>query len=254
VRKLAILLTAALLLFPALPANAEVVRLDSGVTVYTEQDALRLAREMSPGCPATEGETSPEATPEAVAAWVYDLTRVGVPEDFFAGLEVGLAPLESLGKDGDGAVTGRAEAGGKRFVVAACPVRRIETPVGTLILHAPGLWENTFLHELGHLVADVFLGARGYDWTGASEKGREYLKLRGYPGDKPLDARGQAALPWEERASEWFAEDFRVWAWEKVKGALTESRCAGPLMPVVREFFDRLFGVDRASEPGIQGD
>ncbi|MDQ0286868.1 hypothetical protein J2Z49_001985 [Desulfofundulus luciae] len=46
------------------------------------------------------------------------------------------------------------------------------------------------------------------------EKGRKYLRLRGYPQDRPLDGPSQAALPWDQRASEWFAEDFAWWATE----------------------------------------
>ena len=84
----------------------------------------------------------------------------------------------------------------------------------TNIIALAGLWWDTqrnFLHELGHLVANETLGVSGYSWQGANEKGREYLKLRGYP-DKPLGEYTQAELPWGDRAAEWFAEDFMYWA------------------------------------------
>lgn len=75
----------------------------------------------------------------------------------------------------------------------------------------PDLLRN-FRHEVGHLAALHVLDAPGEDWSGANKLGQMYLKLRNYPSHLPLDYQIQLELAWEDRAAEWFAEDFAWWA------------------------------------------
>lgn len=99
-------------------------------------------------------------------------------------------------------------------------------------------------HEVGHLIADRLLGTDGYDWTRANEKAREYLRLRGYPDGRSMDAWGQLALPWTDRAAEWFAEDFEWWAAPRPEDYFWFGTGPAPPEEVsgLRQFFDGLFG------------
>lgn len=104
-----------------------------------------------------------------------DLTRLGVPVGALAGLKVYALPACSLRFPGGSLGAVGASYGGENSVLMA------------------GLcWdmERVLVHELGHYLSERYLGVRGYDWIGASGKGREYLRLRGYSAERPLDLWG----------------------------------------------------------------
>jgi len=76
--------------------------------------------------------------------------------------------------------------------------------------------EVTLYHELGHVIYNKYLEAYGHDWENSNELGQKYLELRGYTITK-LDELSQSNLAWEERASEWFAEDVKQFLVERIK-------------------------------------
>lgn len=82
------------------------------------------------------------------------------------------------------------------------------------IVLSMGASENTLFHELGHVIEGKKLNVRGYNWTYANEIGQPYIKLKKH--DKELTDEAQLKLPWEERLSEWFAEDVKHFIQEHV--------------------------------------
>lgn len=79
---------------------------------------------------------------------------------------------------------------------------------------ATGSGENTLYHELGHVVEGRKLGVYGYDWTNANEIGQQYIKAKEYTQE--LTNEDQLKLSWEERLSEWFAEDVKHFIQEHI--------------------------------------
>lgn len=235
----------ALIFLWAVPAGAAILQVD-GVDdcwVYSWQDAVDRAwhrihphkalypaengawvleerRRWADGAPPGK-----ENAGEAMIQEIYWLLERGVPESVFQGLKIYVLPCWSMEFDGFEAV-GLARWDAKEVYVAGHYCRR----------------RNAFLHEIGHVVQYTLLGVPDYGWTAANEKGREYLRMRGY--DKPLRHRCQERLPWGERASELFAEDFKWWA-----GKVSHHPfiAADPPDLKVMFFFDRLFA-DLVSE------
>ena len=213
-RVLIFLIFAFFLAFPP-PSPASVVKsayAPEGV-FYAWSDALGAPGGVGP---AAEARRLPDGTAVESVMWFADaycearfpglpgkldallgeLVKAGLDPELLRGLKVYLLP--AYGLDIRGCV------GASGFQLS-----------GTTGLALAGLWwdaEKNFLHELGHLLSDRVLDTRGYSWTFANEKGREYLKIREYPTKNPTDGLSQAGLPWEGRAAEWFAEDFAYWA------------------------------------------
>jgi membrane carboxypeptidase/penicillin-binding protein len=52
------------------------------------------------------------------------------------------------------------------------------------------------------------------DWTKANTMGQKYIQLKQY--SQELNSTFQRELPWNERLSEWFAEDIRQIMLEKI--------------------------------------
>lgn len=99
---------------------------------------------------------------------------------------------------------------------------------------------GTFTHEIGHVVCCKYLNVPGYDWAETNDMGKEYLKIKNYTVEKGLNQESQDALPWGERASEWFAEDFKWFFCDEY------DHKAGPTpTPEVAEYFYRLFPSQR---------
>ncbi|WP_027719205.1 hypothetical protein [Desulfovirgula thermocuniculi] len=244
-----------LLAAPSLPAGAEIFKSATGATFYVWSDALVWA----------EGRADPWVTvvrlPDGsystvpVERWAEDATceawrpelakrlemllvrliEAGLDPAYFRGLRIYLLPAYSLRLPGTFSVTGEVVVG-------------VYWPgEGTIALAGLGGTpepEQAFLHELGHYLAERVLGAPGYGWNRVNALGREYLVLRGYPGDRALDTWSQARLAWKDRAAEWFAEDFAYWAAGKAeKWGLRDNYCAacGPPDEKVLEWLDGLF-------------
>ncbi|MBE0467392.1 MAG: pilus assembly protein [Candidatus Desulforudis sp.] len=99
-------------------------------------------------------------------------------------------------------------------------------------------------HEVGHVIARRMLNAPGEDWAEANKQGRKYLELRRYPSHLPLDYQSQIDLAWEDRAAEWFAEDFAWWATpvDDREGFEYLASAKDPnTAPGLENYFDRLF-------------
>ncbi|NHM25932.1 hypothetical protein G7K71_02685 [Desulfofundulus sp. TPOSR] len=254
----ALLLAAAVMLTPVGRGEASVVKSVYGPTIYTWSDALAGAGDITPDTAVVRlpdgslttvpaGTWTPDGDAEAwspglagrLDALLGALVGAGLDPETLRGLEVYALPAYTL------ALLGQERDPESPRVVAG--VYR----EGAVVL--AGLWINaadqTFLHELGHHLADRVLGTAGYWWPGGTgEKAalrREYLALRGYPQDRPLNGVSQAALPWGERAGEWFAEDFAYWAAWRVTGIRpdADSYLASPGPPDERvlAWFDRVF-------------
>lgn len=101
--------------------------------------------------------------------------------------------------------------------------------------------EYTLLHELGHSLADALFSTLGYDFSGANTLAREYLRIRGYPASWGLSRAAQLKLDWQNRAAEWFAEDFAYWAATKLQ---MDRRVTipGTGKAEVLRWFDRVLG------------
>ncbi|KXG74914.1 hypothetical protein AN618_21390 [Fervidicola ferrireducens] len=97
------------------------------------------------------------------------------------------------------------------------------------------------LHELGHAVCDALLNTEGYDFSHINLLGREYLRLRGYPKNVGLTASAQTKLDWDQRAAEYFAEDFAYWVACKL-GLNRYIHIPGTGSPEVLKWFDRVLG------------
>jgi len=70
--------------------------------------------------------------------------------------------------------------------------------------------------------------------------GEDYLRLKGYPEARSLSGAAQDRLSWEDRAAEWFAEDFRA-LYSPVKYVFDLTHRAGPeVTDEVRAWFARL--------------
>lgn len=168
-------------------------------------DGEAAAKLALPGGRSVEVRTArwaPDALAEAerpglarrLEARLCRLAELGVPREALDGLRVYLLPVWGFREAG---------AGGKPVCSYAGMTHK-----DAIIL--AGLWwdaERIFLHELGHHLAD-----RLPEFRGCEEKFREYLRMRGYPEGRGLDSVSQARLRWDERADEWFAEDFACWA------------------------------------------
>lgn len=69
---------------------------------------------------------------------------------------------------------------------------------------------EVLIHEVGHLVHKRYLNVQGVGcWVYGNDLSKEYLLLKQYP--HCISKFEQFKLPWEERAIEWFAEDFAQW-------------------------------------------
>ncbi len=234
------------LAFPR-PSPASVVKsayAPEGV-IYAWSDALGAPGGVGP---AAEARHLPDGTAVESVMWFADadcearfpglpgkldnllgeLVEAGLDPELLRDLKVYLLPAYNL------KISGCESAGGFHLS-------------GTTSLALAGLWwdaERNFLHELGHLLSDRVLDTRGYSWTFANEKGREYLKVREYPTKNPTDGLSLAELPWGDRAAEWFAEDFAYWA------AVRTGHCSfleryfascDPPGEKLLEWFDRVF-------------
>ena len=105
--------------------------------------------------------------------------------------------------------------------------------------------EDVLYHELGHVIEGCKLGVYGYDWTSVNKFGQQYIKLKSY--DKELTSETQLELPWEERLSEWFAEDVKQFLAEKL-GEESFYRDIGPEKTKdIDKFLEQLI----FTEPGI---
>jgi hypothetical protein len=82
-------------------------------------------------------------------------------------------------------------------------------------------------------------------WTEINAEGKAYLALKNYPGTYRLDAASQAALPWNQRIGEMFAEDIKAYfldqydlIWKNGHNALDNN---------TQQYFDQLL-----SHPDIE--
>lgn len=148
-------------------------------TVACLPDGTCMTTEAKEWATDADCEALAPGLPEKLDALLGELVKAGLDPEFVRGLKVYVLPAYGLDLPGCSEKSvGGLHLGGNSVVVA-------------------GLWwdaEKIFLHELGHLLGDEALSTWGYSWTFANEKGREYLKLRGYP-KKPTDGLSQAELP-----------------------------------------------------------
>jgi len=240
----------ALTLLPAGEALAGVLRsAHAGVTFYTWSDALTVRDKAAYGtglvcfpsgaCVRVEsGRWAADVEAEALApglasdmdALVGRLVALGVGKEALEGLAVYILPAWDVN------ISGEVEGAAGVYIP------------GERALLIAGLWwgsERVFLHEVGHYLAEKVLNVvAGYGWGLANDKGREYLRVRGYPEERGLDMVSQSRLEWEDRAAEWFAEDFAYWAAKRLGRAEWLSMylaSCGPPDQRVLEWFDTLF-------------
>lgn len=149
---------------------------------------------------------------------IYNLKKLGVDPSIFDSLEIEIYPAYAIILN---MTTGEYETG--EYDVNNCVlasgyisskfIKGRNYFYSTITLSVGGS-ENSLYHELGHVIENKKLGTFGYDWTRANELGQRYINAKGY--DNVLSSKEQLELKWEERLSEWFAEDVKHFIQEHV--------------------------------------
>jgi hypothetical protein len=147
---------------------------------------------------------------EFIGERIGNLKTAGVDPNIFTDLEIKVYPAY--------AIIHRISALQKDTVLArgfASSKFNFEKQIiSSNITLAMGSGENVLYHELGHVVEGRKLGVYGYDWTNANEIGQQYIQAKEYT--QGLKNEDQLKLSWEERLSEWFAEDVKHFIQEHV--------------------------------------
>lgn len=135
---------------------------------------------------------------EHIEERISNLISLGLRPDIFEDLKIEIYPAYYIPYNG----SGMDEVKGYTY------------PASSAIRLATSSGENTFYHELGHIIHYKVLGASGYNWQNSNDLAQQYSELKNY--DKKLDFRTQENLPWNQRIAEWFAEDVKHFIQEYV--------------------------------------
>lgn len=101
-----------------------------------------------------------------------------------------------------------------------------------------GCNKSTIYHEIGHTIANRTIVSKGEEWS-TSEDAKKYIELKEYTfnSEEELSYEKQKELPWEDKISEWFAEDCKQ-TLQLMTGAYTNGTNTNgdDLTTEVREF------------------
>ncbi len=159
---------------------------------------------------------------QVVNKLVYDLNEIN--PKILDDVEIITYPFWFIPSNNDGCCRGTAYKHGEKYIIR---------------LSLSGCEEETLYHELGHIISYKIANINGYDWSEVNENGEKYIKLKGYK-IKDITGKSQGNLPWEDRISEWIAEDIKQVIQIRKGGSSTET-CAGTkLVKEVEELITEL--------------
>lgn len=157
---------------------------------------------------------------------------IGVKDELFDNLTIIIYPIDAIVWE-DGREYQAAGLFGAYWNMEGGLISQISIAMGSNL-------KLTLYHELGHLVSRKYINNFNCDWQKVNNNGKRYIIMKKYNINKGLSYSEQITLSWEERITEWFAEDTKQ-VFEKLTGHWGTYRYVGPYMtPDVEQLIKKL--------------